>query len=168
MRITLSVFEGDATATRVEYHWDADTDILGAEVHGADSAGAGLNGTLEVEGRDGSWLNIEVRGGQIVGVEVAVWPDVKIVPALAAPVPVTAARVVIPARSSQPGIASVELEAQLSAEADAAERTVHFRIGQGRAAASYRAATDLIIDIDESQHLAGIWLLNVPPFPSAP
>jgi hypothetical protein len=168
MRITLSVLDGDAAPAPISYHWDADTDILGAEVRGADSGDTGLTGIVEIEGRDGSWLNIEVRAGRIVGVEVAVWPDVKIVPSLAAPATVAGARVVVPARRSQPGIASVELDAHLSAEADATERTVHFRIGQGRAAASYRAAADLVVDVDESQHLAGIWLLNVPPFPSAP
>lgn len=167
MRIPLSVAVGDAAPAQVHYHWDADTDILGAEVRGAAAGGSGLTGIIEIEGREGSWLNVEVRGGQIVGVEVAVWPDVKIVPMLLAPESVVAAHLVVPARGSQPGIASVELEAHLSAEADRAERTVHFRIGQGRAAASYRAATDLLVEIDESQHLAGIWLLNVPPFPSA-
>ena len=167
MRIALSVVSGDAAPAKVHYHWDADTDILGAEVRGADAGEPGLTGIVEIEGREGSWLNIDVRGGQSVGVEVAVWPDVKIVPTLVAPAPVPAAHLRVPARTSQPGIASVELDAHLSAEADRAERTVHFRIGQGRAAASYRAATDLLIDVDESQHLAGIWLLNVPPFPSA-
>jgi hypothetical protein len=168
VRISLSVLEGAVAPGSVHYHWDADTDILGAEVRDADTAGVGLTGIIEIEGRDGSWLNIDVRGGQVVGVEVAVWPEVKIVPALDAPAPVAAARVIVPARSSQPGIASLELDANLSAEADRAERTVHFRIGQGRAAATYRAATDLLIDVDDSQQLAGIWLLNVPPFPSAP
>lgn len=167
MRITLSVVAGDAAPRPVDYHWDADTDILGAEVRGADPASAGLTGIVEIEGRDGSWLNIEVRGGQVIGVEVAVWPDVHIVPTLTAPEPLQGAHLIVPARRSQPEIASVELDAQLSAEADRAERTVHFRIGQGRAAASYRAATDLLIDVNESQQLAGIWLLNVPPFPSA-
>ncbi len=167
MKIALSVVAGDIAAAKVHYHWDADTDILGAEVRGAETGGPGLTGVVEIEGREGSWLNIDVRGGQIVGVEVAVWPDVKIVPTLLVPEPVAAAHLSVPARRSQPGIASVELDAHLSAQADRAERTVHFRIGQGRPAASYRVATDLLIDVDESQHLAGIWLLNVPPFPSA-
>ncbi len=29
-----------------------------------------------------------------------------------------------------------------------------------------RGAQDLIFDVDDSNHIAGVWLLNVPPFPT--
>jgi hypothetical protein len=30
-----------------------------------------------------------------------------------------------------------------------------------------RLARDLMLDVDASNHLAGLWLLNVPPFPAS-
>ena len=34
------------------------------------------------------------------------------------------------------------------------------------AEAAVRVAQDLIFDVDDSNHIAGVWLLNVPPFPT--
>src|SRR5437763_14529651 len=59
----------------VDYRWDADTDILTARLRGV-SAGAGMSGSVEIEGSDGSWLILDVASGSIDGVEVAVWPGV--------------------------------------------------------------------------------------------
>ena len=54
----------------------------------------------------------------------------------------------------------------LTAEADPAERTIHFRLGRPRAFRSVRFGRDLLVDIDMQGHLAGLWLLNVPPVPT--
>lgn len=155
----------DAHAPAVEYRWDADTDILTARI-AAPGRGAGLTGSIEVEGADGSWLIFDVRGGEIAGVEVAVWPDVAIVPTLDPPTPVSGAGVSIPSRPSQPGVAALEIDTQLSARADERERTVHFRIGAPHVATTVRAGTDLLLDLDDARHIVGVWMLNVPPFPS--
>jgi hypothetical protein len=66
------------------------------------------------------------------------------------------------------GVAAVEIDTSLVADADASERTIHFRLGATRPARAVRIAQDLIFDVDEANHLAGVWLLNVPPFPSDP
>jgi hypothetical protein len=54
----------------------------------------------------------------------------------------------------------------MRAEADDAERVVYFRIGDRREARSIRLGSDLLLDVDRHDRLAGLWLLNVPPFPA--
>lgn len=149
----------------MEYRWDTDTDILTATMNSG-VKGDGMSGSVEVEGSDGSWLIFDVHGGRIAGVEVAVWPDVRKVSVLAPPPDAAPSRVTIPSRQSQPGIASLEIDTRLVADADAAERTIHFRFGGSRPVRAVRVAQDLIFDVDESNHMAGVWLLNVPPFPT--
>lgn len=157
----------DVVPPAVEYRWDADTDILTARIP-VRPAGPGMTGSVGVEGSDGSWLIVEVQGGEIAGVEVAVWPDVSIVPALQPPADPSNAHPTIPARPSQPGIASVEMDTRLTARADAAERTIHFRLGSPQVSTTVRAGSDLLLELDDARQIVGVWMLNVPPFPSAP
>jgi hypothetical protein len=145
------------------YRWDIDTEILTATIPVTGET-TGLSGSVGVEGADGSWVMFEVRGGAIDGIEIAVWPEVKMVPTLQAP-EADAASVMIPARRSQPGIASVEVDTRLVAEADARESTLHFRFGAARAARAVRIADVVLLEIDEKEQVAGFWFLQVPPFP---
>ena len=165
MEIAVRVEPTHEALPPVDYRWDVDTDILTAAWKGA-PAGDGMSGAVEVEGSDGSWLVFDVAGGIIAGVEVAVWPDVRTVVGFAAPTDAVAGRVTIPARRSQPGVASFELDTQVAAHTDAKERTIHFRIGVSRTVRHVRIAKDILLDIDEREHLAGVWLLNVPPAPA--
>ena len=167
MDIVVRVEPTGAALPGVEYRWDADTDILTATVRPLPEA-KGMSGSVEIEGQDGSWLILDVRAGSIVGVEVAVWPKVRTVAALTLPANVSSALVTIPSRSSQPGIAALEVETRLAADANASESTIHFRIGGGRPARTVRVAEDLIVDLDDRERMTGVWLLNVPPFPSDP
>ena len=170
MHIAVKLDAPAGKPSAVEYRWDADTDILSAHVRDV-RVGPGQNGmtgSVEIEGADGSWLILDVRAGQIAGVEVAVWPDVKNVGSLVPPSAPMDASVSIPARSSQPGIAALEVDTRLTAEADAAERTIRFRLGSPPITSVVRAAADLLLELDERQHLVGVWMLNVPPFPSDP
>jgi hypothetical protein len=170
MHIAVKLDAPSGKPSVVKYRWDADTDILSAHVRDvrAGTGQNGMTGSVEIEGADGSWLILDVRAGQIAGVEVAVWPDVKNVGTLVPPPAPMHASVSIPARSSQPGIAALEVDTRLTAEADAAERTIHFRLGSPQVTSVVRAATDLLLELDERQHLVGVWMLNVPPFPSDP
>ena len=149
----------------VEYRWDSDTDILLARLHGAES-NSGMSGSVDFQGADGSWVILDVAGGRIRGVEVAVWPEVHKRVGLLAPATIEEARVIIPSRASQPGIAAVEVDAPLMAEADASHRVIHFRVGARREVRSIRIGSDLLLDIDQQSRIAGLWLLNVPPSPS--
>lgn len=161
--VQLEPFAGAPPA--VEYRWDADTDILTARLDVHDD-GAGPSGSVELEGADGSWLILDVSRGRIAGLEVAVWPDVRKRPSLAPPSAIADARVVIPSNGSQPGAVLMEVETSLMAESDAAERVIYFRIGVKRESRTVRLGRDLLLDLDPQSRIAGLWLLNVPPFPS--
>jgi hypothetical protein len=156
---------GAGEAPEVEYRWDADTDILTANVR-AGAVSEGMSGSVGVEGSDGSWLIFDVASGKIRGVEVAVWPDVRKLSSLAPPEQVEDASITLPARASQPGIASLEMDTALVAESDQSERTIHFRIGPKRRTRVVRLAKDILLDVDQRSVIAGVWLLNVPPFPA--
>lgn len=202
---------GDRTAPVVDYRWDADTTILCATVRADDpatssSAGApdspvravaesgpafepGMSGSVEIEGRDGSWLVLDVTAGSVRSVEVAVWPDVRHRSALRPPADAELARVVLPGRRAAAAAAaaattgfgssatrdratpadavdSLEINTAVAAESDEAERTIHFLLGPSRPAKRVRVARDLVFDVDDRSRLAGLWLLNVPPCPS--
>jgi hypothetical protein len=121
---------------------------------------------VDLEGADGSWLILEVEGGQISGLEIAVWPDVAKRATLVPPAEVEDADVRVPARASQPGIASVEVDTAIAAESDEAERVIYFRLGGARRARTVRVGRQLLLDLDAGRRIVGIWLLDVPPFPS--
>jgi hypothetical protein len=150
----------------VEYRWDADTDILSATLRMAAPIAAPKRTALELEGSDGSWLILDVNAGQISGVEIAVWPHVRTRSNLSPPSTVEDARVVVGAVERGKRLA-VEVETMLDAEADRSERTIHFRVGGLRATRTVRIARDLLLDIDRRDRIAGLWLLDVPPFPDA-
>ena len=146
----------------VEYRWDTDTDILTANLC-TRAAGDGASGSVEIEGSDGSWLILDLNGGSVHGVEVAVWPEVRKRSALAPPSETTDGRVMV--GGSDNGIASIEMNTLMAAEADDAERTIHFRLGPSRQTKTVRIARDILIDVDGKDRIAGVWLLDVPPFP---
>jgi hypothetical protein len=153
-----------AAPPAVDYRWDADTDILTARLRGP-RGDSGMSGSVELEGPDGSWLILDVAGGRIDGVEVAVWPDVHKRRSLAPPT-AEDARVVVPSADGSSGVASLEVETRLLAEADDTERVIHFRVGAPREVRTVRLGRDLLLDVDPQSRIAGVWLLNVPPFPA--
>ena len=133
------------------------------------SAGAGVstaNGAIEVEGKDGSWLSFELVGGRIAGVQVAVWPTVRRRSALTPPTAPSCAAFAVSGRevrADRP--VALELSARVAAETDGSERVFHFVFGPPRATERARIARDIVLEVDERRRLAGLWLLNVPPFP---
>jgi hypothetical protein len=155
----------DAPAAEVAYKWDPDTEILSAQLSPV-AAGDGMSGSVGLEGSDGSWLILDVNAGRINGVEIAVWPDIRKLPALSPPPHVEDAHVLIPARRSQPNIASMETTTRMIAEADAAQRNFHFRLGKPKLTRTIRLARDLLLDVDDKSQITGLWLLNVPPGPA--
>ena len=165
MTISVQLEPANGTPPAVEYRWDTDTDILTALLHQAGDA-EGLSGSVELEGNDGSWLVLDVTAGRIRGVEVAVWPDVRKVPTLSPPAEVEYTAVRVPSRRSQPGVAALEVDTSLVAESDHSERTIHFKLGRPRQTRTIRLASDVLLDLDANQQIAGVWLLNVPPFPA--
>jgi hypothetical protein len=151
---------------KTSYRWDPETDILTVECRGGAKA-IGLTGTVDLEGSDGSFVVIDVAGGVLRGLDVVTWPDdIRTVDDLAAPEPTQDGRVVIPSRRSQPGIAAVEVDTALTMERNVAESVIHIRVGRARAAAVVRVADFFFVELDKQSHMAGLWLLDVPPFPN--
>jgi hypothetical protein len=153
------------SAQRVEYRWDEDTDILSAQLSPR-VEGKGMSGSVGLEGNDGSWVILDVGAGRINGVEVAVWPEVRRVSTLAMPSSIEDASVVVPARQSQPNIASVEMNSHLYAEVAADQKTLHFRLGKPKSARTIRVARELLLEVDDKSQISGLWLLDVPPAPA--
>jgi hypothetical protein len=82
------------------------------------------------------------------------------------PTEIEDAHVLVPARASQPNIASLEMATRLVAETDNAQRNFHFRVGKMRGVKTVRLARDLLLDVDEKSQISGLWMLNVPPNPN--
>ena len=160
MSLTVQIEPPRGAPPSVAYRWDTDTDILSAQLEGATPEGPAA--TVEVQGLDGSWMILDVRGGRIRGVEVAVWPDVRKFPALTPPSS-EPGEVVLPPRHAAAGASAVD--SPLSAEVDAPERVFHFRFGPGSESRAIQVAHDILVDVEPSGAVAGIWFLNVPPFP---
>lgn len=164
MNVTVQIEPANDIPSAVEYRWDTDTAILTASL--ADTSYAdGASGSVELAGSDGSWVILDVRGGRINGVEVAVWPDVKKLSALRVPADTARGRLVVPSAGSKGGVAMMQMDTTLIAESDQSEQTIHFRLGAGRHARTVCIARDILVDLDDSDTIRGIWLLNVPPFP---
>jgi hypothetical protein len=165
VKIAVRVEPASGALPEVAYRWDPDTDILSAQLaHGA--SGDGMSGSVGLEGTDGSWLILDVAAGRINGVEIAVWPDVRNLASFAMPAKIEDAHVVVPSRTSQPNIASLEMATRVVAEADSAQRNFHFKVGSGRGARTVRLGRDLLLDVDDKSQISGLWLLNVPPCPA--
>lgn len=164
MKIPVQIEAADESAPPVEYRWDTDTEILSAQLQ-YKAAGKGTSGSMELEGADGSWLILDLTAGRINGVEVAVWPEVQKRSSLSPPATIENARVSVPQRSSKPGVAATEVELPVMAEADESESVFHFKLSGARRTRTIRLARDLLLDVDGSSHLVGLWMLNVPPFP---
>jgi hypothetical protein len=151
---------------RINYRWDPETDILTGSVKGSPKVkGDGLTGSVELEGTDGSFILLDVSGGAIRGVEVVVWPDVRTVGSLVPPDMAQEADVVLPGRRSQPAVAAVEVDTPLTIETNAAESVFRVRFGPSRKAQTVRVAEGLLVELDDREELAGLWLVGVPPFP---
>ena len=151
---------------KVSYRWDPETDILSAACKGVPKAN-GMDGSVDLEGNDGSFVLLDVAGGLLRGLDVVTWPDdIRTVAGLAAPAVEEDARVLFPMRRSQPSVAAVEVDTALTVEKNPAESVFHIRVGRTRPVSVVRVADLLLVEVDKQSRLAGLWLLEVPPFPN--
>jgi hypothetical protein len=154
------------TLPKVSYHWDPETDILSVACKGGAKAND-LNGTVDLSGADGSFVVIDVVGGCLCGVDVVAWPDdVRTVADLSVPPATKDGRVVFPTRRSQPGVAAMEVDTALTVEKNSAESVFRLRVGRSRPASVVRVADRLLVEVDKQARIAGLWLIDVPPFPN--
>ena len=149
---------------RVHHRWDAETEILAVEIVERREGGAS-SVSLELEGKDGAWVTLDLKAGRFSGIEVAVWPPVRVRSVLDAPTTAEDAHVAVPAVLTLGGATDVEVDTLLTVEADRRRRTYHFRLGRPRPARAVRVGRGILLDVDEAGVLAGLWLLDVPPQP---
>ena len=71
-----------------------------------------------------------------------------------------------PSRRSQPGVAAVEVDTAITVEKNETDTLFHIRVGRTRGATVVRIGDHLLVEVDKQSHLAGLWLLEVPPFPN--
>lgn len=147
----------------ISWRWDPETDILSGAFKGNRKSG-GLTGTVELTDDEGSVAVLDVKNGVICGLDVVVWPEVRAVPDLQVPAKLTDGRVILPARPSRPGVASVEVDTTLSVQTNSLESVFHLQIGHRRPVEGVRAADNFYVEVDQAGGLAGFWLTNVPPF----
>jgi len=167
MGLGARIVDRKGRAPHIAWRWDPETDILTGSVKRTAAKGApGLNGSVELEGGDGSFVLLDVAGGAIRGVEVVVWPDVRTVPNLAAPLEARHGDVELPGRRSLPSVAAVEVDALLAIDTNSSESVFHVRVGPSRSATPIRVADGLLVEVDEHAELAGLWLTDVPVFPA--
>ncbi len=156
----------DGKLPKVSYRWDPETDILSVSCKGTGKT-AGLNGTVDLEGGDGSFVVIDVAGGCLRGVDVVTWPDdIRTRDDLLVPDAARDGWVVFPSRKSQPAVAAVEVDTALTVEKNQNESVLHIRVGRQRAATVVRVGDRLLVEVDKTSRLAGLWFLDVPPFPN--
>lgn len=156
----------DGKLPKVSYRWDPETDILTVACKGAGKSG-GMNGTVDLEGADGSFVVLDVAAGALRGLDIVTWPDdIRTLGKLAAPDTAKDGTVVFPGRKSQPGVAAVEVDTALTMEKNDAESVIHLRVGRARPATVVRVGDHLMVEVDKQSRLAGLWLLEVPPFPN--
>src|SRR3989454_7026688 len=87
---------------KVSYRWDPETDILSVACKGTGKT-TGLNGTVDLEGGDGSFVVIDVAGGCIHRVGLVPWPgDHRTRDGLAIPEPAQEGRGAFPGRPYPP------------------------------------------------------------------
>ena len=147
----------------ISWRWDPETDSLSGAFKGNRKSG-GLTGTVELTDAEGSVAVLDVNNGVICGLDVVVWPEVITVADLQVPAKLTDGRVVLPARPSRPGVASLEVDTTLSVQTNGAESVFHLQIGPKRAVEGVRTADNFYIEVDNEGGLAGFWLTNVPAF----
>ena len=166
MKIAVQLEPASGATAEVAYKWDPDTEILSAQLSPV-VAGEGMSGSVGLEGADGSFVVLDVADGALRGLDVVTWPDdIRTVDTLAPPAEVKDGTVIFPSRGSQPGVAAVEVDTALTMEKNPKESVLHLRVGRARTATPVRVGDHLLVEIDKQSRLAGIWLLEVPPFPN--
>jgi len=160
--VTVTIDADPAPPPAVRDGWDAETEILTASIDDRREGGWPATAVM-LESAAGAWVTLELRGGRLCGLEVAVWPPVLLRAVLL--VPRTATRGHARCPEAVRGAREINVDAELRAERDRGGRTVRLGVGPARLARPGRVARDILLDVDDAGALAGVWLLNVPPLP---
>lgn len=147
----------------VSWRWEPETDILSGNFR---PAASGAAGALELTSADGSIVVLDLVGGRLNGLDVVIWPEVETVPKLRAPARQGAAAATLSSEVGEvPVLEALEAELILTAEAAPSEDVIHLMVGRKRPVRVVGVADNLLLEVDDSNCLAGFWLLKVPPLP---
>ena len=148
---------------QAEFKWDFDTEILSGRLSGASDSGA--QRVIEMGGPGGSFMSLGLDGPVMTGLEIVVWPQTEAVSELAPPDAQHRGQLKVypDARERSSGV--VELTVPLECERTGDLSVIHLKLGSSRSVESVAVADGLLAEVDDDGHLAGFWLLNVPPFP---
>lgn len=147
----------------LRWTWDPETDILAGSFPVPHTTG--YTGPVELSDDEGSIIVVDVAGGVVCGVDVAVWPEVVTVPDLSLPAEVAAGQALVPTRPSRSSAGTLEVDTTLSMAVNPAGSTYHLRIGSRRLVDVVRIADHLLVEVDRRNRLAGFWATQVPPRP---
>lgn len=147
----------------LKWTWEPETDILSGAFPVPHTTG--FTGPVELTDDDGSIVLVDVAGGVVCGLDVAVWPEVETVPGLRAPEGTLAGQALVPSRPARPVAGALEVDTTLSMAVSPDGRTYHLRIGTRRPVDVVRIADHLAVEVDRRNRLAGFWATQVPPRP---
>jgi hypothetical protein len=162
MPVRVTVDRADGPLPAFDFHWDTETEILAGR-HSAPARKGASAVAWELEGQDGAVVVLETVDGVLCGVEVVVWPDVERAARLASPHDAVPGRVRLVPPAGASG-AVVEVETRITAAALPSEVLIHLSLGAPRAR-SVQIASNVVVDLDAEDGLAGLWLQDLPLFP---
>jgi hypothetical protein len=103
----------------------------------------------------------------MTGLEVVVWPQSESVTELVPPVSERRGQLKIYPNTEERTTGVVELKVPLGCEKSSNKSIIHIVVGNPRTVESVTVADKLLAEVDSDGHLAGFWLIDVPPFPEA-
>ncbi len=160
--VEAQVKPGATDLSAIPFRWDVETEILAGSLEDMVST-ATSHCTVELEDRLGAVVSLDVADGLLCGVEIVVWPKSEVVPAIRAPDATSRGGLFLPI-AMDTDLPIVEVDTSLDCELAPDESVIHLIVGSAEVADSVAVAKNFIVDLDSSRMLAGVWLLNVPPF----
>ena len=150
---------------QADYQWDFDTEILSGRLSGTSDSGA--QRVIEMGEPGGSFVSLGLDGPVMTGLEIVVWPQSESVSELAPPDAAHRGQLKIYPNARERSSGVVELTVPLGCERNGDLSVIHLKVGNPRSVESVAVADGLLAEVDDEGHLAGFWLLNVPPFPES-
>jgi hypothetical protein len=153
---------GESDLASIAFHWDSETEILAGSI--AELAAAARTAcTVELEDSNGAVVSLDVAEGLLCGVEIVVWPASEVIPNIRAPDPIQNGSVFLPTAADD-DLPVVEIDTALGCELAPDESVIHLMVGTKKAHHAVAVAKNFLVDLDADGSIAGLWLLNVPPF----
>jgi len=152
---------------KVTYRWDPETDILTVACKGVpkgnrDERNGGSRGRGRLFCRDR-----RCRAGRCAASTSFTWPDdVRTVARSSRRRHRKKARLRSPVAVPNPASQPSRSITSLTVDKNQSESVFHIRVGRQRPGTVVRVADHMLVEVDKQSRIAGLWLLEVPPFPN--